>query len=475
MKFILFFFTVILTYSQYSKEVKRIDHLIESYHSLNLFNGSAIVAIADKVLYEKSFGYADIDKKIINSSETVYTTSSITKQFTAAAILKLAENGKLKVTDHISMHLPQLKKSISNKITIHQLLTHTSGLSRSHLGFTSKTNQDSFSNDEIISLINNNHPQIRSNKLSYSNLGYVLLAIIIENVSGREYGQFLEQTFFKPLKMTNTSNDNGRMNIKNRANGLYNLVDGSIKTAKRENKSFAKGAGSVHSTTKDMFKWARSLQEHSILSKKFATLLFNRYAKSYGYGWVSWNYNAFNNLLDIKGGKAVTHGGTSPGFRSAFTMFLDHKITIVLLGNFSNATTGKIFNDIGNILLGGKTETPTESLNSIVVKTAMSKGIPAALEIMRNKSITELSSSKINSMGYAYLNLDLYKQSITIFKLNTELFKTDANTYDSLAEAYYKSGKLKHAEKLYKKSYQLNKDNHNALTMIKKIYEKLNP
>ena len=223
----------------------------------NMFCGSVLVAKDGKILLSKGYGFANYSDNIPNTSTTKFKLASVSKQFTAMAIMILEEKGKLSTNDKLTKYIPDYPNG--DKITIHNLLTHTSGIP----DFTSMPLFDSimtmpFTLDREIALFKNKPLDFEpGSKHQYSNSGYLLLSYIIEKVSGKSYGDFVKENIFVPLGMKNSGLYTNKEVLKKVANG-YTDNAGKIENAQYVDMSIPSGAGALYSTVEDMFLWDQS-------------------------------------------------------------------------------------------------------------------------------------------------------------------------------------------------------------------------
>ena len=240
------------------------------YNSLKGKEGPGIAVLVAKdgnVLYRKGFGYADIKNKIPVTPDTKFRIGSVTKQFTAAAILKLQENNLLSVNDKLSKFIPDFPRG--DEVTIHQLLTHTSGI-HSYTGkddFIDKVTK-TISPDSLVNLIKKDPYDFNpGEKWQYNNSGYFLLGYIISKVSGKPYAQYLKETFFDPLHMENTGIHYAGIKLENEAKG-YSRNNNKYEEALNWDMSWAGGAGAIYSTVDDLLKWNQALYGGKVLNEK---------------------------------------------------------------------------------------------------------------------------------------------------------------------------------------------------------------
>jgi CubicO group peptidase (beta-lactamase class C family) len=343
------------------------------YHSLDGKAASGIAVLVSKdgnVIYKKGFGYADIEKKELIKPDTKFRIGSITKQFTAAAILKLQEEGKISITDKLSEFLPDFPRA--DEVSIHQLLTHTSGI-HSYTGkpeFIDKV-VSPVTEEELIAFFKNDPYDFSpGEKWLYNNSAFFLLGHIIGKVTGKPYGDYLKETFFDPLGMTNTGVHTSKLKLQNEAKG-YTKENGKYKPSTNWDMSWAGGAGALYSTVEDLYKWnealfsGKVLQEKSLKAGHTPVMLSNGKKPdnaNYGYGWA---------LGDYRGQDIVEHGGGLHGFISQLTRYPEENVTVVLLTNITPPEVSINSNAIAEFLLWEK----MEKQKSDVVNASVSEDV----------------------------------------------------------------------------------------------------
>ncbi|HEY4785684.1 MAG TPA: serine hydrolase [Bacteroidales bacterium] len=325
----------------YSQNVELlIDNYLQAYYKLGRFNGSILVEKDGKILFNKGYGMANFELQVPNSPQIKFRLGSITKQFTAMAIVQLEERGLLNTNDCISEYIPDYPNG--DKITIRHLLTHTSGIpsftsfseieQEKVLPVTPLQIMDKFKNKELLF-----QP---GTEFKYSDSGYILLGYIIEKVTGKSYSDYLNENIFQPLTMSNTGYDNPKTILKNRASG-YVYEDGVLHNADYNNMSQPFSAGALFSTTEDLYKWDRELYKNTLVSDSSLKKIITPYKKNYGYGWF---------VDDFYSHKKVWHHGYIDGFCAVIVRFVDDNICIIILSNLINTPILQINNDIAAIL-----------------------------------------------------------------------------------------------------------------------------
>jgi CubicO group peptidase (beta-lactamase class C family) len=309
------------------------------FKNIENFNGCAIVAVDGKPIFKKCYGYANIELDVKNNVETKFRIGSLTKSFTSMGIFILYEQGKLKLTDKASKYIDGLPNSWQN-ITIHQLLTHTSGLMHSEdLKDFGKTMSIQRSLDESIKRYYD-QPVVASpgDKVHYSGLGYFLLAEIIENISGLPYEDFLKKEIFNKLGMSNTGADNPIHILKNRACG-YQKDSTGIHNAYYIYLPILTGGGNLYSTLDDLLKWDQAIYSNTLILNSTTKIMFTPKFEDVACGW-GFGYTkiakkiAFDKDANIPDSLiSMGHGGWVPGFSSRIDRFPDRKVLIVMLSN----------------------------------------------------------------------------------------------------------------------------------------------
>jgi len=460
-------------------KVNEIDELISIYHDYGLFNGTVLVVENGEVIYKKGFGWANMEWSIPNKPDTKFRIGSITKQFTSMLILQLMEEEKIDLQGKLSDYLPYYREDTGSKVTIHHLLTHTSGIPSytSLSNFFEKVSRDPFPVNEFVEKYCSGDLEFEpGSKFVYNNSGYFLLGAVIEEITGRKYADILRDKIFDPLKMKSTGYDHFEIIIPNRATGYQKTFDG-YENAPYLDMSLPYAAGSLYSTVEDLYLWDQSLYSEKLLSKEKKGLLFKPHVKamggSYGYGWT---IRQRNHPVAEKKLMSISHGGGINGFNTLIERLVDDRHLIVLFNNTPGVSLGAISSEIINILYGKPYTAPKKSIAEALYKTMIDKDVKAAIKQYHDlkkghpKEYNFLPP-ELNRLGY-YLLRERIKDAIEIFKLNVEVYPKYANGYDSLGEAYLKDGKKELAIKNYAKSLELNPKNTNAIEKLNEIMKK---
>ncbi|MEO8398988.1 MAG: serine hydrolase domain-containing protein, partial [Ignavibacteriaceae bacterium] len=350
----LFLLVIVFVFTQvYPQNIdqKIIDNIIIKSLPISGPGGALLIMKNGNIEYKKAFGFADVENKIPNSVETVFQIGSVSKQMTAAAILMLAEENKLSLDDTLTKYIPDFI-SPGNKVTIKNLLLHNSGIpSYTELPDRPFDWESKQSLDDIINLLKDREFNFQPGKtFNYNNSGYAILAYIIEKVSGMNYGKFMKEKIFFPLKMDHTRDGGSSDNIGTRAIGYtINLEEKKIKKAAVTEFPQLAGAGSIISTIGDIAIWDEAVKSKKLLSEQSWNEALSTQINAemfgdsiyYGYGWLIHNY---------KGHNIISHTGGMAGFLCANNIYLDDDVTIIWLSNNDFVNADKLENQIANYI-----------------------------------------------------------------------------------------------------------------------------
>jgi CubicO group peptidase (beta-lactamase class C family) len=315
------------------------DKVVGLFAERHEFSGAVSVSNDKRVLFEKAYGYADLEWDTANTVDTKFRVGSISKQFTAAASLLLVQDGKLDLDQSVTMHISQAQNAW-RRLTIHNLLTHTSGIP-DFLGFpgfqAAKTLPSS--PQEILLRFRDRPLEFApGTEGRYSNSGYVALACIIENVSGVPFSQFLANQVFQPLGLNDTGTDTHRAILLRRARGYTNFQTG-LGNADYIDMSIATGGGSLYSTVGDLRRWTLALHHNRVVTPELYRRMTTPTFHNYGYG------------LEIRtgpDGRIIDHGGGMEGFSSFLQYREAHQLVIAVLANLNTGITGRLANQLAD-------------------------------------------------------------------------------------------------------------------------------
>jgi CubicO group peptidase (beta-lactamase class C family) len=436
----------------------------------------------NKIIKLNSFGIANLENNIPATDHSIFSINSITKAFVGVAIMQLAEEGKLKTTDPISMYLDSLPAAWQ-KITLQQVLTHTSGL------------PDIIDEDEQV--LGNGIEKLAmqkvkalpmefntGDKFSYNQTGYVLIGQIITKLSGMHFTKFIEERQFKVAGMNSTRFGDSYDVIPSSA-GAYTmtkLVNGQFIRNKTPGVGyiqfplFYRTAAGILSTAGDMGNWIIALKEGKLLRNKSSldtmwkpAILnngkiggFNKLTNGYALGWPTVTRDDHPAVGPVGGG------------RSALFVYLKDDLSIVVLTNLMGGNPDQFIDEIAGYYIpemheanGFGLSPSLKKLRAGLLKQGFDHASILAAGLKKQDAAFELKENDLNAWGYQLLNQKKPAEALSIFKLNTTLYPGSSNTFDSYAEVLELMDNKKDALINYKKSFQLNPGNKNAAERIK--------
>jgi len=461
-------FSTISAFSQNTNKelINKIDSYLESSVT-NGFSGVVLVSKRGEIILSKGYGWADRENKIPNSPSTVFNIGSVTKQFTASAILKLVEQGKIKTSDKISSYFTQTPID-KRDITIHQLLTHTSGVSNRTGGFRyDEASKEQFLKEFFESELHSKPGK----KYQYANANYIMLTVILELVSGQTYSSFLKEHLFEPAQMKSTGYKSINFSTERLAHGYYYNIDGekwadwgtTQQHLPYNNEHwYSIGKGDIHSTIEDLYKWHNALKNNVVLTKKTRKIQETAYVAEndkmtsyYGYGWAISHSN--------RDTKIVAHNGSNGLYFADFVRFIDDDVVVIYITNaFLGSESEYVAREIGKMIFNTNYTAAPISKNSYqliheFMKTNPSTNAEKLPDFLKKELKIEFNDHAIlNRLGYSRLKKeDQPGWALELFKLNVKLFPEDGNLWDSLGEAYLKYNQKEKAIKCYTKAVEL--------------------
>jgi CubicO group peptidase (beta-lactamase class C family) len=324
-----------------AQDAARMEQLISARVADKTFMGAVLVARGDEVILSKGYGFANLEWNIANTPSTKFRLGSITKQFTAAAILLLAERGKLALEDPVRKHWPATPAAW-DAITIVQLLTHTSGIPNytSYPEFMQTKRLMPSTPEGTVGYVRDKPLDFApGTRMSYSNTGYVLLGYLVERVSGESYASFVRDNIFKPLGMNDSGYDVSAAIVPQRAAGYSQ----GLVNAPYVDMTVPHGAGALYSTTEDLERWTRGLFGGRLLSAASLEKMTTPFMSDYAFGLV---------VTNAGGRKAISHNGGIEGFNTQLTYYPDSKITVAVLANVNGPAAAQLAGQLGAIAHG---------------------------------------------------------------------------------------------------------------------------
>ncbi|MCX6217909.1 serine hydrolase [Spirosoma sp.] len=451
----------------------KIDALVQQYVASRQFNGAVLVADKGQVIFKKGYGMANMEWNIPNAPDTKFRLGSITKQFTAMLIMQLVEKGKLKPAGKITDYLPDYPKATGDKITIHHLLTHTSGIPNytSFPKFFETQSREPVTPEGFTKLFADKPLDFEpGTKFSYSNSGYFLLGVIIEKVTGKPYAEVLNENILVPAQMTNSGYDLFGPIIPKRATG-YEKKGNTYVNSPYLDMSIPYAAGSMYSTVEDLYRWDQILYTDKLLSASGKATMYTPFLDGYAYGW---------GVGKVKIGQVkdslllIEHSGGINGFNTIISRLPKDKQLVVLLNNTGGAPLGDMRKNILRILFDQPVEAPKKPITDLLRQSVLSDPLDKTKQkfsAWKADKAYAVSENEINALGYELMREGKDKEALVVFNLNADTYPESYNVYDSRGELHKKMADKAAAIQDYKRSVALNPRNTNGFLMLKELGE----
>lgn len=379
--------------------IDKLQKYVKQYLDSWDFFGVIQVIQKGEVVFERSGGYACLEFGIPNHVQSRFSLASVSKQCTAFAIMLLHDRKQLDIDQPANRYLtPNMK--ISDQITVHHLLSHTSGLYNFYNfenDFFGEENRLSYSKDEFFAKYINKRPTHNPNeRYDYNNSNYHLLAWIVEHVSGMSYDEFLSRNIFEPLHMAHTTVDDGDKIIDGRSFNYVIDYDRYIK-APYSNEKFSIGAGAIVSNCEDLYKWYQCLRDRKMLSGEAHNRFFRENLNHYCYG-LEHSY--------MYGTDKFSHGGDNMGITTYMQSFFDEDLCIIILSNNECINQYKLGNAISDILHGVEVDAPAKFPE---ISLSQNELEPYCGTYLKNKIQIELINGKLYFTRFkGNLHIEIY-------------------------------------------------------------------
>ena len=401
--------------------VSRMEQVVQSYVDSKQFMGAALVARDGKVLLSKGYGFANLEWGVANSPASKFRLGSITKQFTAACILLLEERGKLKVDDPVKKYMTDAPAAW-DKVTIFNLLTHTSGIP-SFTGFPDYASTEAIATtpEKLVARFRDKPLEFQpGEKWNYSNSGYVLLGYLIEKISQQSYSEFVQENIFTPLGMKDSGYDSNSAIILHRASGYTPSAKGTIHAGYID-MSIPFSAGALYSTTEDLLRWEQGLMGGKLLSAASLAKMTTPFKNDYAFGLA---------VHAVNGHKVIEHGGGIEGFNTEIAYYPEDKLTVVVLANLNGGVPETIAKALAQVAHGEKVVLPSER-KEITVSAAVLGAYVGTYQLTPDFSIVvTFEGGQLMAQATGQPKFPLFAESETKFFLKVveaevEFFKNE--------------------------------------------------
>ena len=445
-----------------TEKIIEIENQLEKFASKDGYSGAVLVAQNENILFEKAYGFANLAHKVPNKTNTKFGIASMGKMFTAVSIMQLKEKGKLGLDSKVGDILPEYPNvAVRDSVTIEQLLVHTSGLTdffndkfehRAKHTVRSLADYFDFFKDDALLFS-------PGSKFSYSNAGYIVLGMIIEELSGKNYYDYVKLNIFLPAGMENTDCYETDMSIENIAEGYIKKDENGIwKTSTYMKGAKGSSAGGAYSTTEDLFKFAIALKNNALLSAESLKLMVSdENQDSYGYGF---SLNKFNDT------EVYGHNGGAHGVSAELDIYKNLDYVVVTLSN-RGALDGwvDVRSTIRKTLAGSTDETNKYLGSKELIEIYEAEGYDAAFAKLKTLEVN-VSEKYLMDAANKYREAKQFNKAIDLLKILVTGIPDSWYCFSILADTYLEAGNEELAIENYNKSLKLEPKNEWAIEKL---------
>ena len=473
-----------------------IGRLCRATAETGLFSGAVLVADKGKIIYKQAFGMANREWDIASTTDTKFRLASVSKQFCSMLVMQLVQEGEVKLDDTISDHLKYYRDDTGDRITVHHLLSHQSGIKDFTASFEYRRiiSRSTFGKDEFIkqhcSADLENEP---GTIYSYCNAGYCILGRIIEKVTGRTYEQNLQERIFEPLGMKNSGVDRNRNILKNRASGYTYGPFGLVNADYIEMDSTPGAAGALYSTVEDMFLWDRALYTDKLLQTKFRDLMFRpnsdvpevkaaggRPRSIYGYGWQIYTPT---HPVTKRRTKVINHGGAIHGFRAVENRLVEDDAFIIVLCNQGDIYGGnQVWNSVvalSNELIHVVTDQPFKmpgkarlTQDQRLYKIVQDQGVGEAIEWFKSKGKKAAWGGSLSSLSRQLIRDGRVEDGLRLMEFDVQMTPGKVWLLRKTAQVFLDNGRAEKALSYAKRGLELKPDDETLQSIAAEAAEK---
>ena len=453
----------------------KLSKIMRTYHSYTMFDGAVLVAENGGIIYKEAFGLANREWNIPNTTDTKFMIGSVSKPLTAALVLIQVQKGLINLDSSIEDYLPEFKNKPAARVTIRQLLTHTSGLPNYDIikDFFPIISRHNFTRAEYINVFIDSALAFKpGTQYAYSSWGYFTLGYILERVTNKSYAQLMSDDIFKKIKMTNSGSYYHTQIVPNRATG-YDYSFGGYTSADFRDQSNTMGTGDIYSTVEDLFKFHIALSTNTLLNKELTAEMFTPGIKpaQYGYGWFNkqFNYTTTDSIA------SNFHLGMTDGFISFIRRIPSTKSVVIILCNSSPTDFFGITTNLYKVLYNipvrlkqpvhKKMETYIEQLGAV-------KAIEEYRKMKIDSAHYYIDWISMNFIAQQLFNLKRFEEARVISENNVIEFPTKDLVMVTMGNIYLALNKKEEAIRLYKKALQLTPMYEEAKNRLKELESK---
>ena len=446
--------------------------VMKTYHNYNMFDGSVLVAENGKIIYQDAFGMANREWNIPNTVDTKFMIGSVSKPITATLMLILVQKGLVSLEKTIENYLPEFKNKPAAKVTIKQLLSHTSGIPNYDIikDFFPRISRQNFSREDYIKIYKDSLLAfVSGTRYLYSSWGYFTLGYIIEKVTGKSYAQVMKAEIFDKTNMQNSGSYLHTDIVSNRASG-YDYGFGEFVSADFRDQSNTMGTGDIYTTVGDLFKFHMGIANNKLLNNDLTKEMFTpgiRPAR-YGYGWFNQNfrYTATDSV------KANYHLGSTEGFISFMIRIPETNSMVVILCNSAPTDFFGITKNLLKVLYNKAVvikEPVHKKMENIIAKYGAEKAVAEYQIIKKDTAKYYIDWIQMYYLGEKLLSLKRLDNARIIAENNIVDFPDKDIIALSMANIYLALNRKAEAIKYYEKTLQLNPEIEEAKNRLKEL------
>lgn len=459
---------------------KRIDLYISKVMKAYEMPGLAIgIVNNNKVVLAKGYGVRNIETKEPVTPTSLFHMASVSKPFTATAIMQFVEKGKVNLDDKVVKYLPYFKVDDEKykEITIRQMLAHISGMPDvNNYGWDKPEYDDGAAERYVKSLAGEKLIGAPGEKFAYSNMAFEILGDLISKVSGTSFENYIKQNILIPLQMKNSTFLRKEVPVNLATSPHISILKTKVSEVYPYNRAHAPSS-TLHSNIIDMCNWAIANMNKGLFKG-------NRILNASSYD-ILWTPTKNNNNIDMpvglswfiartNSGLEISHGGGDTGYRTYLLMIPEKNFALVVLCNCENAPIRQIIKAITDITNGVESQAVKIPITIPIGRAIAEKNIETAVKQFRDLKEKQpgeylITEELLNTFSYQLFLMNRLSDALEIMKLNAEMFPQSSNVYDSLGEVYMELGNKELAIMNYEKSLKLNPNNTNAAEIIKKL------
>ncbi|CAN5455436.1 hypothetical protein BH09BAC3_BH09BAC3_15130 [soil metagenome] len=467
-----FVFLVLVFSGQAQTREQQLAAIMKAYHQYNMFDGSVLVAEQGKVIYMGAFGLANREWSIPNTTDTKFMIGSVSKPITALLMLIQVRKGLVSLDKTIADYIPEYSKRNGSRITIRQLLSHTSGLPNYDIikDFFPRVSRQYFTREDYLKLyMDSTLAFTPGTKHYYSSWGYYTLGYIMERVSGKSYSQLMKEDIFDKVGMASSGSYYHTQIVPKRATG-YDYVLGEYASADFRDQSNTMGTGDLYSTVEDLYKLHLALGNYTLIDKKLTDEMFTPGMRpaQYGFGWFNkqFKYTATDSVA------SNFHLGMTEGFISFFIRIPSTNSMVVILCNSSPTDFFGITRSLVKVLYNKPVvlkQPVHKAVETLIASQGVSKAVEEYDKIKKDTARYYVDWISMNFLGEQLLTLKRYEDARILCEQNAKEFPKYDLVLCTLAKSYQALGRDKEAILYFRKTLAINPGYEEAKSRLREL------